>query len=264
MATKAISVLTFCVCLGATSAVAQTRPLQTEEATTAPAGRIALEAGAAFMTAQPSFLSLQPRDVWNAPILNLIWSPAGNVEIDLEWVGRVVEVDDPTFGTASDYGDVTLRTKLRFIPEKGRRPAVGARFTITLPETNQDKGLGPNTNRMQAQALLTEVLGPVRLHANAGLAIHDQTFGAHAQHDLFAYGAAFEWSVTHRMAVLGEVAGRAGKGDPGVDKTHEARFGARFQTGRVAWDAAARRGLSDADGKWGFTAGLTWTAQAGR
>lgn len=243
---------------------AQTRPLQTEEATTAPAGRIMLELGGAFQAAQPSFLTGLPRARWDAPVLNLVYSPAGNVEIDLEWVGRVIAVDDPSFGSVSDFGDVTLRSKIRFVDEGPGRPAFGARFSVTLPETNQARGLGPNTNRMAAQLLLTKTAGRLRLHLNAGLAIHDKVFEAHAQSDLFAYGAAFELRLGGGASLLGEVAGRGGRGEPVVDRTHEARLGLRLERRRVAWDAAARRGLSDADGTWGFTAGLTWFARSSR
>ncbi len=242
-------------------AFAQTRPLRTEEATTAPAGRIALEAGVEFQSNQQNFLTLRGRDVWQAPTLNLVYSPAANVEIDVAWVARVIAVDDPVFGTVSDFGDVSLRSKLRFFDERGSRPAVGARFEVTLPQTKRTKGLGPNVLRMSAQALLTKSLGPVKVHANAGLAIHDKGTSA-AQNDLFAYAFALQFG--RSPSVVAEVAGRGGKGEPVIDRSHVARLGARFGSGSVQWDAALMHGLTDADGGWGAMAGLTWTAKRGR
>jgi len=47
------------------SALAQTRPLQTEEATTATAGRIALEAGATVMAKERNFLAGSVRTRWD-------------------------------------------------------------------------------------------------------------------------------------------------------------------------------------------------------
>ena len=246
------------------SARGQTRPLQTEEATTAGAGRIALEAGVVAMSHEPSFLTLRGRERWDVPRLNLVYSPAANVEIDLEWPGRVIAVDDPDFGTVSDWGDVTLRAKLRFAGDRKGRPAIAARFAVSLPQTSHALGLGPNTNRASVQVLLTKSLGRLAAHANLGLAIHDQVFTPHAQHDLLAYGLALQRSVGARFTLLGEVAGRAGKGDPVIDRTHEVRAGLRYARRRLAWDAALRRGLSAADGEWGFTAGLAWTARAPR
>lgn len=240
---------------------AQTRPLRTEEATTAEAGRIVLEVGAEFQSDQQNFLTLRGRDVWQAPTLNLVYSPSDNVEIDLAWVGRVIAVDDPVFGDAADFGDVSLRSKLRFCDERGSRPAFGARFEVTLPETKRTEGLGPNVLRMSALALLTKRLGPVTVHANAGVAIHDKGQGA-AQNDLFAYGLALQFG--NSPSVVAEVAGRGGKGEPVIDRTHVARLGARLGSGRLRWDAALIHGLTDADGGWGATAGLTWTAKPGR
>src|SRR5262249_20100286 len=120
------------------------------------------------------------------------------------------------------------------------------------------------TLRMAAQVLVTKALGPFALHGNAGLAIHDEVFTPHAQHDLFAYGFAVEWSPGGRVTLLGEAAGRAGKGLPVVERTHEARAGLRYTTRHIVFDAAVRRGLSSSDGDWGLAAGLTWMARAYR
>lgn len=246
------------------SARAQTRPLQTEEATTAGAGRIALEAGLSLMGKEPNFLTDGQRTRLDAPVLGLVYSPAANVEIDLEWRGRVVAFDDPDYGTVSDWGDVTLRTKLRLFQDRKQSSAIAARFALTLPETNQGKGLGPNTLRMSAQLLATKALGPFAVHANLGLAIHDEVFTPHSQDDLFAYGLAVERSVGARLTLLGEIAGRAGSGLPVIERTHEARAGIRYSVRRLALDAAVRRGLGNSDGEWGLTAGLTWTARVPR
>jgi hypothetical protein len=242
-------------------ALAQTRPLQTEEATTAAAGRIAFEAGATVMAAEPNFLTGSGRTRWDVPTLSLVYSPSGNVEIDVAWTARVGAVNDLTFGTVSDWGDVTLRTKVRLAQDAKGASALAARFTVSLPETNHAQGLGPNTLRMAAQILGTQAVGRTTLHANLGLAIHDEAVGSHAQNDLVAYGVAAERRLGGRFTLLAEVAGRAGSGEAAIDRTHEARVGVRRAGARVTWDAAVRRGLSDSDGGWGFTAGITWTVQ---
>src|SRR5262245_50026573 len=90
---------------------AQTRPLQTEEATTAPGGRIVLEAGQDFVKDEPNFLTGALRNRFDGPTLRLVWSAADNVEVDLEWVSWIRTPNDPDFGNAGDFGDVTLRTK---------------------------------------------------------------------------------------------------------------------------------------------------------
>lgn len=238
---------------------AQTRPLQAEEAATGAAGRIVLEAGAAFVRAEPNFLTGGERDRWDAPVLKLVYSPSANVELDLEWVGRVIAVDDPDFGTASDFGDVTLRAKVRLVDEYEGRPGFGLRFGVALPETNDTKGLGPNTLRMSAQALLSKSFGRLQLHANAGLAIQDAPLSPHLQSDFLAYALAAVYTAGEKLDLVAESAGLVGHAHPGADEHAEVRAGVRYGTGRLRWDAAVRRGLSEADGTWGFTAGLSWT-----
>ena len=237
---------------------AQTRPLQTEEATTAARGTIALETGLDAIRAEPNFLTGHPRDRWAGPVLRLVYSPADNVEIDVEWTVRVGQRNDPDFGSVSDWGDVGLRAKVRFVDEGPGRPALGARFGVLLPETSFGNGLGPNALRMVVQMLVSKDLGRLSLHGNGGLALHDEVFRPHEQRDFFAYGIAAVARLRPGLAVVGEWAGLSGQGQPGADAHAEARAGVRLGTGGLRADAAVRRGLLRADGTWGVTAGVTW------
>jgi len=231
----------------------QTRPLLTEEAATAPTGSLIVEVGQAFVEDEPNFLTGGRRDRWDGPLVRLVFSPGDAVEVDIEWTTRV------SAGDVSDFGDVALRAKVRLLEEQGGRPGLAARFGVTLPQTRFGEGLGPNTLRMSAQLLLSRGLwAGGRAHVNAGLALHDEPLRAHEQRDFLAYGLAVEQRAGERLSFVGEVAGLAGDGLPGADARSEARFGVRLGSGRLRWDAAVRRGLTRADGDWGFTAGLTW------
>ncbi|PYQ42145.1 MAG: hypothetical protein DMF77_13865 [Acidobacteria bacterium] len=130
----------------------------------------------------------RPRESWAGPVLRLVHSPSDSVEIDLEWTARVGQRDDPDFGSVSDWGDVALRAKVRFVDEGRGHPAIGARFGVLLPETSFGNGLGPNALRMSAQILASQAIGGVTLHGNAGLALHDEVFRTHEQRDFLAYG----------------------------------------------------------------------------
>jgi hypothetical protein len=239
-------------------AEAQTRPLQTEEAATAARGTTVLEIGADAIADEPNYMTGLPRDRWAGPVLRLVYSPADDVEIDVEWTARVGQIDDPTYGTVSDWGDVGLRAKVRFVDEGPGRPALAARFGVLLPETSFGNGLGPNALRMAVQVLASKDLGWLSLHGNGGLALHDEVFRPHEQRDFFAYGIAAVARVRPGLAVVGEWAGLSGQGQPGADAHAEARAGVRWGTGRLRADAAVRRGLLSADGTWGLTAGVTW------
>lgn len=240
------------------TALAQDRPLVTETALTAPAGTLTLASGFDWLAAEPNFLSGRPRDVWAGPLLRLTYAPSSNTEFDLEWVARVGQSDDPVFGSTSDFGDVSLRAKLRLIAGRPGRPALATRFAVTLPQTSFGDGLGPNTLRMSAQVLLTQALGRAQVHANAGLALHDEPLRAHEQRDFLAYGLAASLPVGARVELVGELAGLLGKGAPGADARSELRLGLRWGRARLRGDAALRRGLADAGGTWGVSAGLTY------
>jgi hypothetical protein len=246
------------VALAATTSLAgaQTLPLQTEEATTAGAGRLSFETAMDGIRDEPNFQTGKPRSRYDGPLLRFVYSPADNVEMDLEWVTMIRTPHDPDFGNVSDAGDVSLRSKVRFHDGGDRGPTVGARFTVTWAETAYGEGLGPNTLRSAVQLLLTQPAGPLRLHLNAGFGIDDQAEKPHVQSDFFVYGVAGEWRVAAPVALVAELAGRMGSGRPGTDEHRELRAGIRLGRGVVVGSAALRRGLGEADGKLGFTAGL--------
>lgn len=260
--------------LAAAQADAQTLPLRTEPAVTAPAGTLALETSMEAIADEPSYVTGVERTRWDGPLLRLVYSPAANVELDVEWVTRVGVVGEEGRGDiqSSEWGDVALRAKWRIVEGKGARPTIGIRFGAILPQTSFEDvefnplGLGPNTLRAFVEGLLTQPVGRGRIHVNAGLFLQDEVYRLHDQRDFLSYGLAFEWPATSSLVLLAEVAGRAGDGRPGAEERSEARAGVRIGRGRVRWDAAVRRGLAEADGTWGATLGLTWTARgpAGR
>jgi hypothetical protein len=245
--------------LAASGAGAQTRPLETEEAETGAAGGLVLEAGLAAIRDAPNDLTGARRSRWDMPVLRLVHSPAAGVELDLEWSARLIAVDDPAFGTVSDWGDVALRAKWRFAPQRAGRPALAVRFGVTLPQASFRDGLGPDTLRAVVQ-LLGGWCGPrTALHANLGLAIQDRPGEPHAQSDFLAYGLALTRRVGSGWELLAEVAGLGvGAGEPGAERRAEARAGVRYERRRVRYDLAARRGFEDGDGTWGLTAGASW------
>jgi hypothetical protein len=251
-------VLSLVLAAVAAGARAQTLPLQTEEATTAPRGTLVLETAVEAIADEPNFLTGLPRDRWAGPLLRLVHSPAENVEIDLEWTVRVGQVDDPVYGSGSDFGDVALRAKIRFAEDRDGHPAFAARFGIFLPETSYGTGLGPNALRMFAQGLVSKSWGGLTLHANAGLALHDEVERPHEQRDFFAYGIAAEHAFHPGLVAVAEWAGLAGKGAPGADAHSEVRAGVRLGRGGLRWSGALRRGLLETDGTWGVIVGATF------
>jgi hypothetical protein len=257
--------------VAAASARAQTRPLQAEEATTAPAGTLVFETGFEAIAGEPSFVTGAERTRWDGPLLRLVYSPADAVELDLEWVAAVGAGSEPGLSAVWDFGDVTLRTKLRFREARGRGPTLAGRFGVVLPQTSYEDedldfrplALGPNTLRFFLEGLLTQPVGRVTVDVNAGFFLHDDPTRLHDQLDFLSYGIAVRWAVRPAWEIVAEVAGRAGEGQPGADQRSEARLGARYRRGRLRFDAALRRGLVSQQGTWGATVGLTAAIRPG-
>jgi hypothetical protein len=243
----------------ATPGLAQTRPLLTEEASTAARGTVVLEVGGEIIGDEPNFLTGQTRTRLDAPVLNLVWSPADTVEVDVQWTGRVAAFNDPEFGDVSDWGDVALRAKMRLREGRDGGLGVAVRFGVILPQTSYGNGLGPNVLRTSAQLLLSKCGGSYCVHGNAGLAIHEEVERPHEQRDFLHYGLALVARPWSPFNVVAEVAGLAGRGAPGADAHGEVRAGVRWKRGRIRWDGALRRGFAQADGEWGVTLGLAWT-----
>jgi hypothetical protein len=243
---------------------AQTGPRATEEATTSPAGRLIVEGRVEMISSEPNMETGAHRDRWDLPVLRLTYSPAGSIELDAEWVGRVLATKDPDFGTVSDWGDMTLRAKWRFAGTRGGSRALGARFEVALPETSYEYGLGPDVLRMAAGFLGTQRLGRATLHGNLGIFIHDEPTRAHAQNDFVSYGLAVEAALSPGATVFVEMAGRDGDGSLGAEERAEARLGIWARRGRLRFDAALRRGLLEVHGRWGFTLGFSLEARPGR
>ena len=270
---KPLSAVTLAAALathGAARADAQTLPLRTEPAVTAPGGTLVLETAMEAIADEPSYVTGVERTRWDGPLLRLVYSPAANVELDVEWVAWVGVLGEEGRGDFQswDWGDVALRAKWRIHEGKGGHPTIGARFGVVLPQTSFEDvhfnplGLGPNTVRAFVEGLLTQPVGRARIHVDAGLFIQDEVYHLHDQRDFVSYGLAFEWPARSHLVLLAEVAGRAGDGRPGADQSSEARAGVRLGGGRVRWDLALRRGLAKADGTWGLSLGFTWTARA--
>jgi hypothetical protein len=249
------------------SAIAQTRPLVTETAVTAPAGTVVFETGFDLITAEPSYLNGVERTRWDGPLLRLTYSPADSVELDVEWVAGVGVIGEPGRGDvpSADFGDVSLRAKWRLAGGGPGGPALAARFGVTLPQTSYEDvqhrplGLGPNTIRAFAEGLATRPVGRGHLVANLGLLLFDDVYRPHEQVDFFTYGAALDWPVAGRLAAVAEVAGRTGHPTPGAPVRAEARAGLRYARERLRLDAALRYGIATADGSWGVTAGMGYT-----
>lgn len=86
--------------LFSTPVLSQQLPLLTEPASPLPTGTVQLEVAGSSLGDEPNYLTGLPRTTWAGPLLRLAYAPAESVELDVEWVVRVGQVDDPVYGSS--------------------------------------------------------------------------------------------------------------------------------------------------------------------
>ena len=262
----------------ATSALAQQRPLVTEDPETIGAGRILLEGGVEYNRDVLFPASGLTGNLLRAPLIGVSigLSSIAELQIDGAAVNRLTITDRrdaPLSGmldfdgdSTSDFEDLVVATKIRLLSEGQTRPSVGIRFATKLPNASNESGLGLDTTDFYFSGLLAKTVQSVRVVGNMGLGILGDPTRGDRQNDVFAYGLSFARALTDATEVIGEVNGRAhvrgGTAPPGTESRSAFRFGGRYTRGLVRVDAGVILGLTTRDPGIGLTAGATYVFNA--
>lgn len=259
---------------GSAAAVAQQRPLVTEDPETIGAGLVLIEGGI------DSF-----RDVF-FPVSglegNLLRFPSLGVSLGISSIAELQidggpyqrlniterheaplsELVTATGDTTSDVQDLVIATKIRLASETAGRPAIGVRLATRLPNAGNENGLGRDTMDFFVSALLGKTVESIRVVGNIGVAIlTDPTMGGR-QNDVMTYGVSLARAVAEGVEVVGEVNGHLNMRDedlpPGTESSGAIRVGGRFTRGTVRVDGAVIIGMTSRDPGFGLTGGFTW------
>ena len=273
-----ISTVLVALCLAA-PAVAQQRPLVTEDPEPIGAGRLLIEGGVDYAHDQVYPVSGLKGNLWRIPTIGISIgiSSIAEFQIDGGPFNRLsITSADPTAPLARlltvngdsthDVEDVVVGTKIRIMSESTGRPSICFRVATRLPNAQNETGLGLDTTDFFASALLAKTVQSIRVVGNIGAGIlADPTDGEH-QNDVLTYGLSVARAVTEHVEVVGEVNGRAstrsGEPFPGTESRGQMRLGGRFTHGPVRFDAAFLLGLTSKDPSAGFTTGLTYVFNA--
>ncbi|HEY7547347.1 MAG TPA: hypothetical protein VID27_20800 [Blastocatellia bacterium] len=254
---------------------AQQRPLITEDVDIIKPGVIRIEAGVEFLQDQKFTLSGLRGDLTKFADTRLSFGMAPNVEFQIEWTiqnflsinGRSSSAVPLKLGAnesdANDVGDVTLWMKMKLRNESERWPAMGFRFGVRLPNTDQARGIGTNTTDFYASILAGKKLLNDRLNlfGNIGLGILQAPTDRFTQNDVLLYGLAGIYTVNDRLNIVGEVNGfhsTRRRAPLGTEDFSEARIGAQLRALGVRWNAAGIFGLSNRAPRTGFAIGVTY------
>jgi len=264
-----ISILAFAV-----AASAQQRPLLTEDVDIIKPGVIRIETGFEFLQNQTFPLSGLRGDVTKIADTRLSFGLAPNVEFQIEWTfqnflsitSRGPSAIPLKLGAndadTNDVGDVRLWMKIKLRNESSVAPAMGFRFGVELPNSDQSRGIGTNTTNFYGMITAGKRFGDkLNLFGNLGLGILTAPLQATSQNDVLLYGLAGIYSATDRVNIVGEVNGfHSTRNNPplGTEDFSEARLGAQIRALGVRWFAAGIFGTSRRAPKTGIAMGLTY------
>lgn len=267
------------VAMAARPAVAQQRPLVTEDPEPIGAGRLLLEGGLEVARSMEYPASGLEGKLLRLPMVGVSIGISSIAELQLDMpvydrltIGRrdarapLAGLMRATGDSTSDSGDMVIGTKIRLVAEGVGHPAVALRFATKLPNASNESGLGLDTTDFFASALVGKTVQSIRVVANGGLGILSDPTVGHRQNDVVTYGLSLARALTNESEVVGEVNGRistrSGGPYPGTETRGQAAIGARYTRGSIRFDGKLFFGLHDIDPRIGFGAGFTYVFNA--
>ena len=258
-------------------AFAQQRPLITEDVDIIPPGSLRIEAGVDFTQRERFPVSGLTGDLTRVGVIGVNIGLAPNVEVQVEGVAQnVLSINSrgpsaiplsltPGANSTSGVGDFTLWTKIKFRSETARGPAIGFRFGVQLPNSDQSRGIGLNQTNAYGQLLIGKKFGQngrVNTFGNLGIGILTAPTALFSQNDVFTYGGAAIIRLNHQFNLAGEVNGRVNTrpGAPplGTESQGQARLGLQIRASGLRFDFAGIKGLTSFSPRSGITVGVTY------
>jgi hypothetical protein len=238
---------------------AQQRPLLTEDPRLIPAGSVDVEAGFGFeKNAVYTVSNLEGNHIALLP-LGAHFGLGDNAEFQMNWtVHDYLHTPDDVWH--SDFGDVSLSTKMKVAGESHKVPSISFRPTVILPNATQHSGLGLNTTRFFANVLLGKTIGRSYMYGNIGFGIMDDPTIADAQNDPVTYGFATIIRVTPKVNWVSEINGLKNTREhpsPGIESRSQVRTGFQIQAAGIRWDVGLLAGLTKFDPDYGIVFGMT-------
>ena len=271
--------LVFLAFVAAKPAVAQQRPLVTEDPEPIGAGRVLIEGGFDYAHDQEYPASGLQGNLWRIPTLGISVGISSIAEFQIDgglYDALAISKRDPNAPLASsltnagtmahDVEDIVVATKIRLLAETMRRPALGVRFATKLPNASNESGLGLDTTDFFMSLLAAKTVQSVRVVGNVGFAILPDPIVGNRQNDLLTYGVSAARATTQRAEIVAEINGRvstrSGVAFPGTESRGTLKLGGRYTRGPVRFDAGLLFGLTSIDPTVGLTAGFTYVFNA--
>jgi hypothetical protein len=237
---------------------AQQRPLLTEDPRLIPNGAFVMESGFRYARKAQFPLSGLKGDEISLFETGLNFSLGPRAEFQIN--GPVQNFVKAGNDWHNDFGDWSLSTKIRLVPETHVLPIISFRPTMVLPNSNDSRGIGTNSTNVFGALLFGKSAGRAFIFGNAGIGILTDPVHVRAQQDVITYGLAGVLPISTRISLLSEVNGwKNPRSDPspGTESRGQVRLGLQIRTGSVRWDVAGTDGITHLDPRGGVVFGLT-------
>lgn len=255
-------------------ALAQQRPLKTEDPETVGSGRVLIEAGLDFNRDAVFPISGLRGNHMTLPDFGISMGVSSIAEIQIDWaiyqrlnvtgqdsnapLASLVQLDGDT---TEDFGDIRIGAKVRLLSETAHRPAIGSWFSTKLPNASNETGMGSDIQDFSSAVTIGKTVQSVRFVANIGMLMQGNPLRPAAQDDMLIYGLSVARAISQRSEVVGEFLGRANFGTlitPGAEDRGLLRFGLRHTINSVRFDMGVLLGLTAREPEVGITTGFTW------
>ena len=259
------------------AARAQQRPLLTEDVDVLQPGSLRVQVGIDFVQDAKFPASGLTGDLTRVGVIGVHVGLSPNVEFSIEGVAQnflsintrgasafPLEIAAGANST-NDTGDFRLATKIKLRNETRRGPALGFKFGVELPNSNEARGIGVNQTNAFGIILVGKRFGRdgrLNTFGNLGLGIYTAPTRLFTQNDMLLYGLGGIFRVNKAVNIAAEVNGRAntrGGGAPlGTESLGEFRLGLQVKAAGLRFDAAGIKGLTEFSPRSGVTFGVTY------
>jgi len=268
----------FALSAAASPALAQQRPLVTEDPEPIGAGRVLIEGGFDLAHDYQNPVSGLKGNLISVPTIGISIGLSSIAELQIDggvYNSLSITSRNPNAPLASlltvtgdsthDVSNSVIATKVRILSETASRPAIGIRFAMKLPNASNEKGIDLDTTDTSGLLLIAKTVQSIRVVGNLGAAILTNPTSGVGQNDVLLYGVSFARAVTQEVELVGELNGRASTRNnpfPGTESRGILKIGGRYTHGPVRVDAGVFVGMTTIDPTVGFTAGFTYVFNA--
>jgi hypothetical protein len=259
-------------------AAAQQRPLVTQDPEPIGAGRILIEGGIDYSSAQQYPVSGLQGNLWRIPTIGVSIgiSSVAEFQVDGGFFDRLTITGrglaplsgllTVTGNTTHDVEDFVVATKIRLLPESPKHPALALRVATKLPNGSNEHGITLDTTDFHAALLGAKTVQSVRIVGNLGIGVLSAPSVIGGQNNVLTYGASFARAITDHAEFVGEINGRWSMRNagpfPGTETRSVLDLGGRYTRGSLRLDAGLLFGLTTIDPTIGFTTGFTYVFNA--